>query len=170
MPTGLSDVWCRLATRVTLRQLLPLSSFVQLLLAFTYPLPVTSRSRAQAFVWFRAKTDKGIVCLADHLHSVTPKQKCQYKFLKVLHMWIYFLTKPANKFSLKNMNFKRHSWDIRVKSFICNILVTWATRWQLQKLLLSLSYLPTPLLGQDMTLGQSFKRSLTGLNSEFSFS
>ena len=23
------------------------------------------------FVWFRAKTDKGIVCLADHLHSVT---------------------------------------------------------------------------------------------------
>ena len=23
------------------------------------------------FVWFRAKTDKGIVCLSDHLHSVT---------------------------------------------------------------------------------------------------
>ena len=23
------------------------------------------------FVWFRAKTDKGIVCLADHQHSVT---------------------------------------------------------------------------------------------------
>ena len=32
------------------------------------------------------------------------------------------------------------------------------------------SYLPTPLLGQDMTQGQFFKRSLTGLNSEFSFS
>ena len=31
-------------------------------------------------------------------------------------------------------------------------------------------YLPTPLLGQDMTQGQFFKRSLTGLNSEFSFS
>ena len=28
----------------------------------------------------------------------------------------------------------------------------------------------TPLLGQDMTQGQFFKRSLTGLNSEFSFS
>ena len=27
----------------------------------------------------------------------------------------------------------------------------------------------TPLLGQDMTQGQIFKRSLTGLNSEFSF-
>ena len=33
-----------------------------------------------------------------------------------------------------------------------------------------LSYLPTPLLGQDMTQGQFFKQSLTGLNSEFSFS
>ena len=27
----------------------------------------------------------------------------------------------------------------------------------------------TPPLGQDMTQGQFFKRSLTGLNSEFSF-
>ena len=34
----------------------------------------------------------------------------------------------------------------------------------------ALSYLPTPPLGQDMTQGQFFKRSLTGLNSEFSFS
>ena len=31
------------------------------------------RSRAQAFVWFRAKTGKGIVCLADHPHSVTTR-------------------------------------------------------------------------------------------------
>ena len=29
---------------------------------------------------------------------------------------------------------------------------------------------PTPPLGQDMTQGQIFKRSLTGFNSEFSFS
>ena len=29
---------------------------------------------------------------------------------------------------------------------------------------------PTPPLGQDMTQGQFFKRSLTGLKSEFSFS
>ena len=35
---------------------------------------------------------------------------------------------------------------------------------------LLLSYLPPPPLGQDMTQGQFFKRSLTGLNSEFSFS
>ena len=33
-----------------------------------------------------------------------------------------------------------------------------------------LSYLPTPPLGQDMTQGPYFKRSLTGLNSEYSFS
>ena len=31
-------------------------------------------------------------------------------------------------------------------------------------------YLPTPPLGQDKTQGQFFKRSLTCLNSEFSFS
>ena len=29
---------------------------------------------------------------------------------------------------------------------------------------------PTPPLGQDMTQGQFFKRSLAGLNSQFSFS
>ena len=33
-----------------------------------------------------------------------------------------------------------------------------------------LSYLPTSPFGQDMTQGQFFKRSLTGLNLEFSFS
>ena len=32
------------------------------------------------------------------------------------------------------------------------------------------TYLPTPPLRQDMTRGQFFKRRLTGLNSEFSFS
>ena len=33
-----------------------------------------------------------------------------------------------------------------------------------------ISYLPTTPLGQYMTQGQFFKRSLTGLNSEYSFS
>ena len=33
-----------------------------------------------------------------------------------------------------------------------------------------ISYLPTPPLGQDMTQGQFFKWSLTGLNSDFSVS
>ena len=72
--TGLSDLRCRLPT-ATLR--LPSSTLHSgfLLpapwLAFPCLLPVASRSRAQVFVWFRTKTDKGIVCLADHPHSVT---------------------------------------------------------------------------------------------------
>ena len=33
-----------------------------------------------------------------------------------------------------------------------------------------ISYLPPAPFGQDMTQGQFFKRSITGLNSEFSFS
>ena len=40
----------------------------------------------------------------------------------------------------------------------------------LSLLLLLIIILPTPPLGQDMTQGQFFKRSLTGFNSEFSFS
>ena len=71
-PTGLSAVRCRLATRVTLRQLPSSSSFVQL--PSRVPLPTSGHaeiSSPKLFVWFRAKTDKGIVCLADLLHSVT---------------------------------------------------------------------------------------------------
>ena len=68
-----SAVRCRLVTRVTLRQLPSSSSFVQLsdwrsLPHFRSP----EISSPKPFVWFRAKTDKGIVCLADHQHSVTP--------------------------------------------------------------------------------------------------
>ena len=41
---------------------------------FRVPLPLLDTARFQVqkpFVWFRAKTDKGIVCLAGHLYSVT---------------------------------------------------------------------------------------------------
>ena len=48
-----------------------LSPFSHSLTRILFLLPVTLRSWAQAFVWFHAKTDKGITCLADHLHSVT---------------------------------------------------------------------------------------------------
>ena len=42
-------------------------------------------SSPKPFVWFRAKIDKGIVCLADHLHSVTPRNKtCFWAYLMVL--------------------------------------------------------------------------------------
>ena len=40
------------------------------------------------FVWFRAKTDKGIVCLADHLHSVTHININQFKIntdVRIIH-------------------------------------------------------------------------------------
>ena len=36
-------------------------------------------SSPKPFVWFRAKTVKGIVCLADHLHSFTLGILCNYR-------------------------------------------------------------------------------------------
>ena len=67
-----SVVRCRLPVCVTLHQLPSLGSFFQLLLWCSFAhFRSRQRSRAQAFVWFCAKIDKGIVCLADHPHSVT---------------------------------------------------------------------------------------------------
>ena len=68
-----SGVRSRLPLSVSRRQL-PVSSFV---LPTLFSRPVTTSSHAEIsipkpFVWFRAKTDKGIICLAGHLHSVTP--------------------------------------------------------------------------------------------------
>ena len=76
MPTGL--FCCPLST-APLRHPSP-TAFCGFLLptplwpAFPCPLPVASRSRA--FVWFRAKTNKKIVCLARPLHSVTHIYMC----------------------------------------------------------------------------------------------
>ena len=51
---------------------LPIASLASLGPAFSPPFPVSSEiSESKPYVWFRAKTDKGIVCLADHPHSVT---------------------------------------------------------------------------------------------------
>ena len=72
-PTGLSAVPCRLPSCITFCQLLLRVPLSNPLLAFPYPLPVTPRSRVQnPLSGFAPKPDKGIVCLADHLHSVTP--------------------------------------------------------------------------------------------------
>ena len=71
-PAGLSAVRCRLVNRVTLRQMPSPSPLVQL--PSRVPLPTSGHveiSSPKPFVLFRAKTDKGIVCLVDHLHSVT---------------------------------------------------------------------------------------------------
>ena len=67
-----SAVHCRPPLSDSRRQL-PVSSFSQpTLFRVLLPLPDTARFQVQKpFVWFRAKTDKGIVCLAGHPHSVT---------------------------------------------------------------------------------------------------
>ena len=51
------------------------SSFLQpTVFRVPLPLPDTAIFQVQKpFVWFRAKTDKGIVCLAGHLYSVTAR-------------------------------------------------------------------------------------------------
>ena len=69
---GSTPTLCWLASLLSRRQL-PLSSFVQLTL-FRVPLPLPDTARFQvkkSFVWFRAKTDNEIVCLAGHPYSVT---------------------------------------------------------------------------------------------------
>ena len=78
--TGLGPLSCRLATllrcrlasllrcRLVTRQPAP---FPNSLLASPYHFRSREISSPKPFVWFRAKTDKGIVCLASHLHSVT---------------------------------------------------------------------------------------------------
>ena len=75
-------------------QLLLLSPFVQFLSEFLCPtlwlaFPSYFQSRryleSKPFVWFRAKTNKGIVCLADHLHSVTYVWVCEVK-----KIWKFF--------------------------------------------------------------------------------
>ena len=65
MPTG--HFCCPVSTSHS-RHLSPTAfsqSLFPTLSGVPFLLPVASRSRTQAFVWFRAKTDKGIVCLAD---------------------------------------------------------------------------------------------------------
>ena len=67
-----SGVRCRLLLSVVPRQLPTSQSLCHTL----WWRPLTTSGHVEIagpkpFVWFRAKTDKGIVCLADYLHSVT---------------------------------------------------------------------------------------------------
>ena len=74
------------ALSVVCRQLPSSSSFVQLPSRVSLPTSGHAEiSSPKPFVWFRAKTDKGIVCLADLLHSVTcakRKKLCKKKKTK----------------------------------------------------------------------------------------
>ena len=66
-----SSIRCRLPLSVVPRQLSS-APFSQLSSRVPLPLPTTPRFQVRKpFVWFRTKTDKGIVCLAGHLYSVT---------------------------------------------------------------------------------------------------
>ena len=70
-----SGVHCRLPLSVSRRQLLSAPFPNQLSFRLPLPLPDTARFQVQKpFVWFRAKTDKGIICLAGHPYSVTEAQ------------------------------------------------------------------------------------------------
>ena len=68
----LSAVPCRPPLSMSRRQLLWAPFPNQLSFRVPLPLPDTARFQVpKPFVWFRAKTDKGIVCWAGHPHSVT---------------------------------------------------------------------------------------------------
>ena len=116
------------ALSVVRRQLPSSSSFVQFLLAFPCLLPVTSRSRAQVFVWFRAKTDKGTVCLADHLHSVTKetarrsKSIKERKILKDILGWKDRKKTTADK--TDNTSRRNKPWTILKMDKICSNKLT----------------------------------------------
>ena len=81
------------------------------------------------FVWFRAKTDKGIVCLAGHVHSVT--------------ICLYPSSVLRRSYRVVSNN----------KKFVFIIIFTQPLR-----------------SGRIWHKVNFFKQSLTGLNSEFSFS
>ena len=73
----LSTVRSRLSLTVILRQLPSLGSFSNSTSGFSrtsFSSPTSGLVgdlESKSFVWFRIKTDKEIVCLADHPHSVT---------------------------------------------------------------------------------------------------
>ena len=87
--TGLDPLSCRLASLlrcpVSTASLCPPSPT-----PFSRPLTTPGHveiAGPKPFVWFRTKTDKGIVCLADHLHSVTVEP---FDFPFSIFMTIYF--------------------------------------------------------------------------------
>ena len=137
----------RLPLSVSRRQL-PSAPLSHQLSCVPLPLPDPPRFQIQKpFVWFRAKTDKGIVCLAGHLHSVTclPSESI---FSRRDELAIYPLLTPSkiNSFIIpishssikKNLLALQIEWDAnakngknfwRVKSFkkylIKNITSSW---------------------------------------------
>ena len=116
MPTGLL---CCLVSTALLHQSSPtaFSGFLFPTLWMTFPclLPVASRSRAHAFVWFRAKTNKKIVCLVHSLHSVTTRYEHKEIIKQILcattrtHIWIHPSTGYIFQRATKNSHLN-HWW------------------------------------------------------------
>ena len=100
---AVSPLRCPVSTPLSVvpRQL-PASPFLPpTLFRVPLPLPDTARFQVQKpFVWFRAKTDKGIVCLAGHLFSVT---KC------FNYIWPYCVNK-LKAITLLFVVIKRKTW------------------------------------------------------------
>ena len=90
------------ATRVTLLQL-PSSQSLCLTLWLAFPSYFRSRRdlESKPFVWFRAKIDKGIVCLADHLHSVTGVLRGHDPLLGA--GYLYSILTPTNSLQLTEL-------------------------------------------------------------------
>ena len=89
-------------------------------------------------------------------------------------MFIFFLLRRVCLiyFMLFSKDITYSHWKLISKYKLKNNLQFEEDLTLLQEMLSNTEYhiYPTPPLGQDMTQGQFFKRSLTGLNSEFSFS
>ena len=71
------------------------NSFLELLCPTLFSRSLTyfrspETSSPKPFVWFRAKTDKGIVCLADHLHCITDTTIAWKKFRFILSEKLHF--------------------------------------------------------------------------------
>ena len=92
-----------------------------------------------------------LIYLANLLVRVKLISSQKIMFLKIL-----------NRINALTLRIYCRVWSIYLFKMIVKIDFCIVYNWRL-------SYLPTPPLGQDMNQGQFFKRSLTGLNSEFSF-
>ena len=111
------------------------------------PLPTSGHaeiSSPKPFVWFRAKTDKGIVCLVDHLHSVT-LQESAYEYTTLVMFRCVSSCVSLLRLLLLLLLLLLLNRNILDRMIMYRLLVF--------DRILDPIY-PTPPLGQDMTQGQ----------------
>ena len=116
------------------------------------PLPATPRFQVQKpFVWFRAKTDKGIVCLAGHLYSVT-EGSCSFEpeIIKIGQS-------PRKMYSNNILNYQESTTIVN------------ACTKKVWKHIKDTKYIYLFLYVSRIWYKANFKQRLTGLNLEYSF-